>query len=127
MMISKKSNIETIQEFLLSKQSEYKDLEFTIDEISLHFDHLEGGNGIRILNSLSSDSMGIFIFYRNGFRVFIDFDGLVKSYKIEENLALNILSIYYLCRFLSKIPAAYDNVIISYTKELNLLISSAIK
>ena len=65
MMISKKSNIETIQEFLLLKQSEYKDLEFTTDEISLHFDHLEDGNGIRILNSLSSDSMGIFIFYRN--------------------------------------------------------------
>ena len=127
MMTSKKSNINKIRDFLLSKQSEYKDLEFSIEEIENHFDHLDCGNGIRILNSLSSNSMGIFIFYGNGFRLLVDFDGLAKSYKIEEDLALSILSIYYLCRFLTRIPTLYDNVIISYTKELNSLVSSAIR
>ena len=109
--------------FLQSLQGEYKDLKINESEIMCHLDEMDSGNGIRILNSLSSKSMGVFLFNSNGFKLLLDNEGLSTLYQISNEDAINLLQRYYVCRFLAKVPKYYDDVIIAYNQELNALVN----
>lgn len=122
-MISRTSNCDKIVSFLKSLQKDFKDLMIDEQEIMSHLEEMDSGNGIRILNSLSSKSMGVFLFNSNGFKLLLDNEGLSTLYKISDEDAISILQHYYVCRFLAKVPKYYDDVIISYNKELNVLVN----
>ena len=122
-MTSRTSNYNEIVSFLQSLQGEYKDLKINESEIMYHLDEMDSGNGIRILNSLSSKSMGVFLFNSNGFKLLLDNEGLSTLYQISNEDAINLLQRYYVCRFLAKVPKYYDDVIIAYNQELNELVN----
>jgi hypothetical protein len=77
------------------------------------------GNGIKLLNSIDELSTGYFLFYnKNCFVIVHDEQGLAKQETISDDKALDILSLYYACRTLSRIPKYYDKEIIAQIKQL---------
>ena len=101
-MTSKTSNLNNIELYLQQQKGEYKDLTINKDEIVSHLNQLEQGNGLRILNSLDANSLGIFIFYCDGYKILVDNFGESKLHKISDDVAEKLMQRYYICRFLSQ-------------------------
>ena len=68
-----------------------------IDEktIELHFQSLNDGYGIRLLNALETDNLGVFLFYSKKFNVLMDKDGIAHIRNIDESEAVQILAMFY--------------------------------
>lgn len=96
-----------------------KNAEIDINMIDSNLQSLMNGNGIKILNAIDEFSTGYFIFHNSkGFFLVHDEKGLAKKNFISDEKAFEILSLYYSCRALSRIPKYYDREIISRIKTL---------
>jgi hypothetical protein len=96
-----------------------KNADIDISSIDANLQSLMNGNGIKILNAIDELSTGYFIFYNSkGFFIVHDEQGLAKKMFISNDRAFEILSLYYSCRALSRVPKYYDREIISRIKTL---------
>ena len=99
--------------------ADFKNVEIDVKTIDKNLKMLMDGNGIKLLNSIDESSTGYFMFYnKNGFFIVHDDQGLAKKNAIPDEKAFEILSLYYACRILSRIPKYYDKEIISRIKKL---------
>ena len=96
-----------------------KNADIDVNAIDANLQSLMNGNGIKILNAIDENSTGYFVFYNSkGFFVVHDEMGLAKKNYISDDKAFEILSLYYSCRALSRVPKYYDKEIISRIKTL---------
>ena len=96
-------------------QSATLNIEQIVDNLSQMF----SGNGIRIMNVVEDMSLGFFIFYKDGFILVFDNNGLARRTRIDDESACRILSKYYACRSLAQVPRFYDQQILEYTREIS--------
>jgi hypothetical protein len=97
----------------------FKNVDIDVSAIDKNLQMLMQGHGIKLLNSIDELSSGYFLFYNtNGFFVVHDDKGLAKHKQISDEYAFDILSLYYSCRILSRIPKYYNEEIISRIKLL---------
>lgn len=107
--------IDECEQLVRDFQSATLNVEQIIDNLSQMFN----GNGIRIMNVVQDMSLGFFIFYKNGFILVFDNNGLARRTRIDDESACRILSKYYACRSLAQVPKFYDKQILEYTREIS--------
>ena len=121
MTTSNQSNLTSkiVEELTLLKQR-YTTITINTEEIQYHITSICEGKGIRLLNSIDSNSLGAFIFYNNGqFVLLIDHNGFATTKKISEDEAISMLILFYSCRALTMVPKLYSEIIIEKNKILN--------
>lgn len=121
MMTSNQSDLTSkiIEELTLLKK-QYTTITINTDEINYHIASMYEGKGIKLLNSIDSNSLGAFIFHNNGnFVLLIDRNGFATTKKINDEEAIHLLTLFYSCRALTMVPKLYSEVIIENNKTLN--------
>lgn len=119
-MTSRKSNcLNLVEKTLQSRIQEYPGLDVSVAEVNQHVSALFEGFGIRLLNTIDTNSLGAFLFFNNDFYLLKDANGFAQGMKIDDNLAGELLSLFYLSRTLASIPRLYSDDIILINKQLN--------
>ena len=120
MTTSKKSDI---QDTIIRKSEllvkDFNAATLNVEQIIDNLSSMFNGYGIRVLNVMQELSLGFFIFYKNGFVLVYDDDGIAKRTRIDDELGCDILSKYYAVRSLSQVPRYYDKKILEYTKDIS--------
>ncbi len=120
MTTSKKSDI---QDAIIRKSEllvkDYNAATLNVEQIIDNLSSMFNGYGIRVLNVVQELSLGFFIFYKNGFVLVYDDDGIARRTRIDDELGCDILSKYYAVRSLSQVPKYYDKKILEYTKDIS--------
>ena len=119
-MTSKKSNcLDFVEKTLRSRIQEYPGLSVDITEVNQHVAALFEGFGIRLLNTIDTESLGAFLFFNNDFYLLKDMNGFAQGMKIDDALAYELLSLFYLNRTLASVPRLYGEDIIAINQQLN--------
>lgn len=120
MTTSKKSDI---QDTIIRKSElllkDFNAATLNIEQIIDNLSNMFNGYGIRILNVVQELSLGFFIFYKNGFVLVYDDNGIARRTRIDDEVGCDILSKYYAVRSLSQVPKYYDKTILEYTKDIS--------
>ncbi len=120
MTTSKKSDI---QNEIIRKSEllvkDYNAATLNVEQIIDNVSNMFNGCGIRILNVIQEFSLGFFMFYKNGFVLVYDDNGIARRTRIDDESGCDILSKYYAVRTLSQVPKYYDAKILEYTKDIS--------
>ena len=121
MMTSNQSDLtaKIIEELTLLKKR-YTTITINTEEINYHITSMHEGKGIKLLNSIDSNSLGAFIFHNNEkFVLLIDRNGFATTKKISDEEAIHLLTLFYSCRALTMVQKLYSEIIIEKNKILN--------
>ncbi len=118
--LSQSKCVDIIKKGLLLLKQEYPAININQDEINEHMCSVFEGLGIKVLNTINSDSMGAFLFVRNNkFILLTDKNGFAITKEINEDDAYEILILFYGCRALTIVPKLYSRIIFEKNKMLN--------
>jgi predicted lactoylglutathione lyase len=111
--------VNTIVSGLLLLKKDYPAITIKNDDIAEHMSAMFNGMGLKILNTIDSESLGAFIFYKNSFVLLIDKNGFANMIEISDEDAFEMLILFYSCRALTVVPKLYSKVIFEKNKLLN--------
>ena len=112
----------TIVSGLLLLKKDYPAITIKNEDITEHMTSMFDGMGLKILNTIDSESLGAFIFYKNCFMLVVDKNGFANMIEISNEDAFEILILFYSCRALTVVPKLYSKVIFEKNKLLNDII-----
>lgn len=120
MTTSRKSNcLQKIFSVLKQCKYQYTAIQIDNEQIERHIDSLFDGLGIRILNSIDTDSLGVFVFFDNNYYLLEDRNGFAKSKAIDDEAAVELLTLFYQSRALANAAKLYGEDIIAITQKLH--------
>ena len=111
--------VNTIVSGLLLLKKDYPAITIKNDDVAEHMSAMFNGMGLKILNTIDSESLGAFIFYKNSFVLLIDKNGFANMIEISDEDAFEMLILFYSCRALTVVPKLYSKVIFEKNKLLN--------
>ena len=115
-----------LSELTILKQ-QYPAINIDEQQINNHIDSMYNGFGIRILNAINQTSLGVFVFYHNDFYLIIDSDGFAHKTLIDEQIATDLLALFYSVRALTVVPKLYSKAILEKNQQIVEIVKSTQK